>query len=56
MCMSCYCRECRHEWFQSSMSRRCPMCGSCDTVLRYDEQGIVTNWDYEEDDEDLYDW
>lgn len=37
-CMEHECCECGHVWFDNSMNRECPVCGSKDTTRHFDEE------------------
>ena len=49
-CLEHVCRDCGHEWFDNSMSRVCPACGSTDTARYFDE--VDDEPDYSEGHED----
>lgn len=36
-CMEHDCRSCGHQWFDNSLERECPNCGSWDTARLFDE-------------------
>jgi len=37
-CMEHACRNCGHMWFDNSMDRECPKCGSNESVSHFDER------------------
>lgn len=53
-CLEHVCRDCTHEWFDNNPSRKCPMCGSTNTLRCFDEVDEEFG-DYYEGDDDEFD-
>jgi Zn finger protein HypA/HybF involved in hydrogenase expression len=56
-CLEHNCRDCRHNWFDNNVSRRCPECGSVNTSILFDEEcddndtPEPPDYDYDEEDD-----
>ncbi len=51
-CMDHVCRNCAYEWFNNSVSRVCPQCGSINSLRCFDEPED-DYYDYYDDDEQI---